>query len=178
MTRRRKAIFLDRDGTINVDTGYLSRVSDFTYLPNAKEGLRDLQSAGYRLIVITNQSGIARGFFTEEDYEGLTGWMVADLALSGIEIADVYHCPHHPAYSGECDCRKPKLGMYRWAVSDHSLDLAESWVIGDKLRDLSPCLAGLCRGILISENQDAVATGEFDIASDLLDAAMMVRRSA
>ena len=91
-----KAVFLDRDGTINVDKEYLSRIEAFEYLPGTIEGLKILQDAGYLLIIVTNQSGIARGYYREEDYLNLENWMVNDLAQKGIKISASYYCPHHP----------------------------------------------------------------------------------
>ena len=151
-----KAIFLDRDGTINVDKGYLNKIEEFEYLPGVIEGLKLLQDAGYLLIVITNQSGIARGYYTEEDFHKLNDWMIQDMMDKGVVISKVYYCPHHPSgkiekYRVNCECRKPKLGMYYQAVSDFDIDLVQSYVVGDKMRDLSICKETECKGYLISQ---------------------------
>lgn len=182
-----KAIFLDRDGTINVDKEYLSKIEDFEYLPGVIDGLKILQDVGYKLIIITNQSGIARGYYTEEDFLKLNNWMVQDLRGRGIEISKVYYCPHHPEgkiekYRIDCDCRKPKLGMYQRAIKDFDIDISESWTIGDKIRDSEICQTTDCRGYLISNLEksdiiDAVKQGEcrnIEYADDLNDAAKKI----
>ena len=147
--QKRKAAFLDRDGVINVDSGYVGRWEDFKFAPNAISLLRSLADEGYLLVVVTNQSGIARGMFTQVEYEALTARYVAALAEEGIDIAAVYHCPHHPdgrvaEYSRSCDCRKPKPGMILQAIRDHDIDPARSILIGDSERDLE---AGRAAGI-------------------------------
>lgn len=156
-----KAVFLDRDGTINVEKDYLYNIEDFEYLPDVIDGLRLFQEKGYLIIVITNQSGIARGYYTEDDYHRLDKWMKDDLAQKGIKITASYYCPHLPEavipkYAIECDCRKPKLGMYYKAVDEWNIDLDNSIAIGDKLRDLAICDHSKCRGILISEEDKEV----------------------
>ena len=138
------AVFLDRDGTINVEKNYLYKIDDFEYLDGVKEGLRILQNAGFKLIIVTNQSGIARGYYGEEDYKKLEKWMLDDLEKSGIHITASYYCPHHPDakvdnYRIDCACRKPKLGMYEKAIMEHNIELDGSVAIGDKLRDLAIC---------------------------------------
>ena len=114
MSQKNKAVFLDRDGTINIDKGYLYRISDFEFLPGAVEALRNLQEAGYLLIIITNQSGIGRGYYTEEDFAVLTDYMKGELSKSGVNISGVYYCPHLPdaeveRYRKICTCRKPGI---------------------------------------------------------------------
>lgn len=146
-----RAVFLDRDGTVNVDRGYVSSVDAFEYVSGAKDALKLLESLGYSLVVVTNQSGIARGLYTEQDFEVLTQWMRDDLAASGIQLSGVYHCPHHPDYTGVCECRKPALGMFKQAVDDLGIDLGSSWAIGDHCRDLSICEVSACRGFLLGE---------------------------
>lgn len=159
-----KAIFLDRDGTINVDKAYLSKIEGFAYLPGVIEGLRLLQEAGFILIIITNQSGIARGYYTEADFQKINEWMLRDLAEKGIEISKVYYCPHHQMaalekYRIECDCRKPKLGMYKKAIEEFDIDLSQSFAIGDKIRDSAICEKTACRGFLISSLEKSEVVG-------------------
>lgn len=179
-----KAIFLDRDGTINVEKDYLYKISDFEFLPGAVGALRILQAAGFQLIIITNQSGIARGFYTENDYHALNDWMLEELKRNDVDITAVYYCPHHPnakveKYRVNCDCRKPRLGLYEKAVADFNIDLSQSYVIGDKLRDCAICRTTACRGYLISSNEkleiiEAVQNGEYQnisYAADLMEAA-------
>lgn len=153
-----KAVFLDRDGTINVEKHYLYKKEDFEFLPGVIEALRMLQNSGYLLIIVTNQSGIARGYYTEADFQKLNDWMVNTLKSNGVYIADVYYCPHLPdapveRYRKNCDCRKPKLGMFQKAVEEHIIDLSESFAIGDKIRDCSICEHTSCRGFLIANNE-------------------------
>jgi len=143
-----KAVFLDRDGVINVDHGYVYRKEDFEFVDGIFEACRYFQNNGYLLIVVTNQSGIARGMYTEDDFQELTEWMVQRFREEGVEIAGVYHCPHHPDFGSEetknCDCRKPKPGMIRQAIDDFDLDPGRCILIGDKTSD---ALAGLAAGV-------------------------------
>ncbi len=153
-----KAIFLDRDGTINVEKHYLYKISDFEFLPNVVDALRKLQRAGYLLIIVTNQSGIGRGYYTEDDFQKLNDWMVSTLKEQGVTIADVYYCPHLPdaqvlEYRKECNCRKPKLGMYKQAILDYNIQIGQSYAIGDKIRDCAICESSPCKGFLIGGNE-------------------------
>lgn len=155
---KNKAVFLDRDGTINADKGYLYKIEDFAFLPGVPEALSMLQRAGYLLIVLSNQSGIARGYYTEQDYQKLNAWMLTELKRKGIRIAGSYYCPHHPQaaverYRKVCNCRKPETGMFEAAVRDHDLDLTACYAIGDRLRDCAICTAGGCRGFLIGGSE-------------------------
>ena len=165
-----KAVFLDRDGTINVEKNYLYRIEDFEFLPGVIDGLKRLQQAGYLLIIVTNQSGIGRGFYTEEDFQKLNSWMIDSLKQQGVFITDVYFCPHLPdatveKYRKDCNCRKPKLGMYEQAVIDHNISLSKSYAIGDKIRDCAICESTECKGFLVGENEkvktiESVKNGE------------------
>lgn len=153
-----KAIFLDRDGTINVEKNYLYKIEDFEFLPGVIEGLKLLQNAGYILVIITNQSGIGRGYYTENDFDKLNRWMLDYLASKGINIAKVYYCPHLPdakveEYKKDCDCRKPGLGLYMQAINDFNIDVNSSYVIGDKIRDCAICLKTGCKGFLVGNNE-------------------------
>ena len=141
MTETRKAVFLDRDGTINVDKDYLYKIEEFEYLPGVKDALKRFQAAGYELIIITNQSGIGRGYYTEEDFKKLCDFMTEDLKKDGIEISDIYYCPHLPEaaaieYRADCDCRKPKPGMILAAANKYNLDLENSYMVGDSFTDV------------------------------------------
>ena len=183
---KNKAIFLDRDGTINVEKDYLYKISDFEFLPGVIDALRQLQDAGYLLIIVTNQSGIARGYYTEDDYRLLNDWMLEELKNQGINTTAVYYCPHHPeakiaAYRINCGCRKPKLGMYELAVKEFNIDLSQSYAIGDKIRDCAICERG-AQGYLIHHNEkpevvEAVKNGEYErvrYAENLLAAAQKI----
>lgn len=160
-----KAVFLDRDGTINVEKHYLHRIEDFEFLPGVIEGLKLLQEDGFMLIIVTNQSGIGRGYYTEEDFHSLNRWMLDTLKAQGITITHVYYCPHLPdatveAYRKECTCRKPQVGMYMQAVQDYGISLENSFVIGDKIRDCAICKSTLCQGYLIGTNENPVVIQE------------------
>jgi D-glycero-D-manno-heptose 1,7-bisphosphate phosphatase len=142
MATGRRAVFLDRDGVLNEDRGYVSRPEDFHWLPGAILALQALQRAGWQLVVVTNQSGIARGFYGPAEYDNLTSWMRADLAAHHVKLDGVYHCPHLPdaplaAWCRQCDCRKPAPGMLRRAARDLKLDLATCVMIGDKPADIA-----------------------------------------
>lgn len=160
-----RAVFLDRDGTINVEKNYLHKIEDFEFLPGAVDALKQLQLAGYKLIIITNQSGIARGYYSEEDFRKLNTWMLSSLKNKGIEITAVYYCPHLPdakdtIYRKNCNCRKPKLGMYKKAIKDYDIDLSKSYAVGDKIRDCAICEQSECKGYLVGHNEDAVIISE------------------
>lgn len=153
-----KAVFLDRDGTINVDKDYLYRIEDFEYIDGAVEGMKALQDMGYLLVIVTNQSGIARGYYSEDDYLQLEHWLLADLKAKGVNISGAYYCPHHPKaklkeYRRDCDCRKPKTGLFYRAVSDLEIDLDDSIAIGDKPRDLAICKETKAMGILLTKQE-------------------------
>lgn len=132
------AAFLDRDGTIIRDTEYLRDPDQVELLPGAAGAIRRLNEAGWPVIVVTNQSGIARGLLTEQDYERVRMRVDKLIAAEGARIDASYHCPHHPDISGPCECRKPGVKLYRDATADHGLDPAASWFVGDRLRDVSP----------------------------------------
>ena len=166
-----KAIFLDRDGTINVEKNYLYKIEDFEFLPGVVEALKILQDEGYLLIIITNQSGIARGYYTEKDFHILNDWMVSTLKGYGICINAVYYCPHHPdasieGYRKDCECRKPKFGLFEHAIKDYEIDLSQSYAIGDKIRDCAICITTDCKGFLVANNEtkdviESVKRGEY-----------------
>lgn len=156
----KKAVFLDRDGTINKDKGYVYQIEEFEILPGVIEGLRLLQDVGYLLILVTNQSGIARGYYTEQDFQILTAWMMERFKTMGIQIAEVYYCPHLPnapipMYRKICRCRKPGTGLYERAVKEFHIDLSKSYAIGDKIRDCSICEKTDCRGFLTGTKEES-----------------------
>jgi D-glycero-D-manno-heptose 1,7-bisphosphate phosphatase len=137
----RRAAFLDRDGTIIEDATYLADPSAMRLLPGAAEAVRRLNAAGVPCVVVTNQSGIARGLVTEDQYEGTRRRLDALLASQGAELTAHYHCPHHPDISGPCECRKPGTQLYRRAAAELGLDLATSLFVGDRWRDVAPGIA-------------------------------------
>ena len=145
----RKAAFIDRDGVLNEERAFVHRIADFALLPGAVEALRLLKAAGYLLVVITNQSGIARGLYAESDYLALTDHIRARLAAAGVILDAIEYCPHLPdapveRYRVECDCRKPKPGMLRRAFRSLDIDPVDSLLVGDRLSDIE---AGRAAGI-------------------------------
>lgn len=136
-----KAIFLDRDGTINVDKGYVHRIEDLQFIENVPEAIGMMKQLGYLVIVLSNQSGVARGYFGEQEVEQLHQFMNEQLAQYGTGIDKFYYCPHHPdgivdVYRKKCACRKPANGMLLQALKEYRIDPKESWVVGDRERDL------------------------------------------
>ena len=135
----RRAAFLDRDGTIIRDTEYLRDPDQVELLPGAAQAIKRLNEAGWPVIVVTNQSGIARGLLTDQDYERVrmrVDKLIAEAA--GAKIDATFHCPHHPDFSGRCDCRKPGVKLYTDASREHDLDPRASWYVGDRIRDVAP----------------------------------------
>jgi len=147
-----KAAFLDRDGVINVDHGYVSRVEDFEFQEGIFELLEILQNMGFVLFVVTNQSGIARGYYSLEDFLNLSEYMLSELKNRGVEIKEIAYCPHHPDITGECECRKPKPGMILDLASRYGIDLKSSILIGDKQSDIDAGKnAGLGKTYLVNQ---------------------------
>jgi D-glycero-D-manno-heptose 1,7-bisphosphate phosphatase len=144
-----RAVFLDRDGVINVERAYVHQVADFAFIAGSVPALVRLRAAGWKLVVVTNQSGIARGYYSEAQYQALTAHMQQQLAQAGAPLDAVLHCPHLPdaevpAYRRACNCRKPAPGMVLQAAHALSIDLARSVLVGDKLSDIQ---AGRAAGV-------------------------------
>lgn len=131
-----KAAFFDRDGTINVEKNYLYKVEDFEFIKGIPELIKKYNDEGYVVIVVTNQAGIARGYYTEEDMNILHRYINEQLAKIGAHIDAFYFCPHHPDITGECNCRKPKTGMLEKAINDWNIDVTKSILYGDKPWDI------------------------------------------
>lgn len=129
-----KAFFLDRDGVINIDTGYVYKIEDFIFENSIFDALNFIQENGFDIFIITNQSGISRGFFTESDFLKLTNWMLAEFDKNGIKIKAVEFCPHLP--NDNCSCRKPNTGLVEKLISKFNIDLNNSWIVGDKYSDI------------------------------------------
>lgn len=149
-----KAIFIDRDGTLNPDPGYISNPDDFNLFDGVAEALARLQKAGYLLILITNQSGIARGLISLQQLDQIHAKLQGQLSSAGARLDAIYHCPHHPDYppvNGEtnCNCRKPKPGMILQALKDHHIDPVKSYMIGDRSSDIKIALKTGVTPILI-----------------------------
>lgn len=179
----RPAVFLDRDGTLIKDAHYIASPDLVELLPGAAEAIHRLNDAQWKVIVVTNQSGIARGYFTVADYERVQAHTAALLVRKGAHIDGSFVCPHHPDFTGPCECRKPGTLLFREAAASYDLDLARSWYIGDKLRDVLPALALGGRGILVPGMETpaadiARARLELEVASSLDEAVERVVESA
>lgn len=160
MRNMNKAVFLDRDGTLNIEKNYIHRIEDFDFIPGIIDGLKILQHEGYLLIIITNQSGIGRGYYKKEDFMKLNDWMLRELSNQGVLITKIYYCPHLPdarikEYRKICNCRKPALGLYEQAIKEFDIDISKSYAIGDKIRDCTICEKSKCKGFLIGRNENA-----------------------
>lgn len=144
-----KALFLDRDGVINIDHGYVHRIEDFEFLDGIFELCQVAQEKGLKIIIVTNQAGIARGFYTEHDFAVLSKYMLAAFDKKGIKITDIFFCPYHPEhgighYKKDAECRKPNPGMILQAAAAYDIDLSTSFLLGDKMSDIE---AGLAAGV-------------------------------
>lgn len=132
----KKALFLDRDGVINKEKNYLYKIDEFEFIDGVFKACRYFQDMDYLLIIITNQAGIARGIYSEKDFQILTNWMLSEFKKRGITISRVYFCPHHPEFSRKCDCRKPSPKMLLDAQKKFNIDLSKSILVGDKNSDI------------------------------------------
>lgn len=168
------AVFLDRDGVINVDHGYVHDEHDFEFIDGVFEATKKLQAMGYMLVLVTNQSGIARGKFSEDRFLSLTQWMDWNFVDNGVEFDGIYYCPHHAEhglgkYKEDCDCRKPKPGMFISARDFLKIDMANSVMVGDKAEDLmAAAAAGVGTKILVRTGKPVTEQGEA-LADAVLD---------
>ena len=143
-----KTIFLDRDGVINKEIEYLYKIKDFQFIDGIFKSCIHFQRLGYEIIIVTNQSGISRGYYSEEDYQKITQWMINKFNKNTIKILDIFHCPHDP--NSNCNCRKPKPGMLLKAKKLYNIDMNNSWLIGDKEIDIIAAnSAGIINTILV-----------------------------
>ena len=131
---KNKAVFIDRDGTINVDVHYLDNPDDFKMYPEVGEGVKKLKDNGFKIIVITNQSGLARGYFTENDLADIHAKMKREIQKYDVILDGIYYCPHHP--DDNCNCRKPNIGLFEKAIKEHDIDVKKSYMLGDKILDI------------------------------------------
>jgi len=144
----RKVIFLDRDGVINHEVGYLHKIPDFKFIDEDFSSYVYLKQIGFSFIIVTNQSGIARGIYSEKDYHLLNNWMIDEFKKNDIPILDSYFCPHGP--KDNCECRKPRTGMFVDAIEKHSVDMNNSWMIGDKESDITAAMnSGIHNTIIV-----------------------------
>jgi D-glycero-D-manno-heptose 1,7-bisphosphate phosphatase len=183
MSHRQPALFLDRDGVINVDHGYVSQPEHFQFIPGIFELVRIANEHSFRVVVATNQAGIARGYYSSETFSQLTDWMLQRFIENGALIDSVYHCPHHPTeglgfYRLDCQCRKPQPGLLLQAMAELTIAAPESIIIGDKPSDLE---AGQSAGVghlfllnhgKLSDVRPALPEGAHEIAT-LLDPALV-----
>jgi len=164
----KRVLFLDRDGVINEEKNYLYKKEDFVFIDGIFELVKHYKSIGYDVFVVTNQSGIARKYYTENDFNLLTHWMKEEFLKKEIIIDDVYFCPHHPDINGECSCRKPHPGMLLKAAEVYDIDLKNSIMIGDKERDIEAGLnAGLKETYLFDANKTTKVSKATKIVSKL-----------
>ena len=166
-----KAIFLDRDGTINIDYGYVHEIDKLIFIDSAIDGMKLLTDLGYLLIIITNQSGIGRGYFDYQEYNKFNDFMLKELKKNNIHISKVYMCPHID--SDNCNCRKPKLELFYKAIKEFDIDIEKSYAIGDKTRDLAICDKENITGILLTEDNN---NNNYICKKNLLEAAKYIKR--
>ena len=171
-----KALFLDRDGVVNHDKGHVHRVADFEFIPGIFELCKRAQALDYQIIIVTNQGGIARGMYTEDDFHHLMDWVKAEFTKHQITINDVLYCPHHPDHGDKisCTCRKPEPGMLRHAIAQHNLDSKRCIMIGDHETDMMAAqAAGISKRFLLSVNTsdmpETYATNTFTRLTDIIN---------
>ena len=143
------AVFLDRDGTVNVEKNFIDDPKDFKLYEGVSGAIKCLNKKGIRVILVTNQSGVARGYFTEERVNEINEYLKELLGNNGASLDGIYYCPHHPEFDKTCDCRKPKPGLLKRAADDLQIDLQSSYIIGDKLLDLELASSIGAKGLLV-----------------------------
>lgn len=161
-----KVLFLDRDGIINIDKGYVYKVEDFVFIKSFLKGIHRFIEKGFSLIIITNQSGIGRGYYSKKDYETLTAFYLNELMNKGIDILDVYFCPHTD--EDKCSCRKPNDGLIQAAINDYNIDVNKSILVGDKLSDvLAGEKANISKCFLINTGEEINRVNKYKSFRDL-----------
>lgn len=170
MPGKNRAVFLDRDGTINIEKDYLHRIEEFEFIPRAPEAIRLLKDAGFLVIVVSNQSGVGRGYFDEQAVKDLHHHIQSELACYGTSIDAFYFCPHHPekglgSYKVTCGCRKGSPGMFLQAAREHDIDLQRSFMVGDKLADIEAGERAGCKSILVLTGYGELTALNPEIAS-------------
>ena len=170
---QKKIIYLDRDGVINEDFGYVSKIENFKFVNGVFEACKEFLALGYEIIVVTNQSGIGRNYYSEDEFLELTKYMKNEFKKKDIDILNVYYCPHNP--DDNCSCRKPKTGMILQSLNDFEINLNNSWLIGDKMSDIKKKKNGnIPNRILINEN--IVDSKDFLLAKSLLDSVKYIKK--
>lgn len=172
-----KAVFLDRDGTININKPeYLHKINDFKFAPQVIPALQKLSKTDYKIIILTNQSGISRGYFEEKDLKKLHHWLIKKLKCKDVRVDKIYYCPHQP--KDNCSCRKPKIGMLQQAVNDFGISLAKSWIIGDDEKDIIMARETNVKSIKISKRMNKKLKLQPNFyAKNLLEAVEIIRKN-
>lgn len=161
---KKKAIFLDRDGVLNEEIGdYIKSLSEFKILPDVAEALKLFQDEGYILVVVTNQGGIAKKLYAVEELDKMHAHLNSELKKAGVILSKIYYCPHHPDFSDPCECRKPGSGMLLQAIEEFDIDANQSFIIGDKERDIEAGENIGVKGILIDSNQSLLSIVDYII---------------
>jgi D-glycero-D-manno-heptose 1,7-bisphosphate phosphatase len=178
MPRGSGAVFVDRDGTLTEERFYMSDPDQVVLLPGTATALLDLREAGFKLVVVTNQSGIARGLYSEDEYHAVAKRLDDLLVEAGSPVDVTMYCPHHPDFGPACECRKPATGMYRQAAAELGIDLADSYYVGDKAADVAPAreLGGV--GVLVrtgyGEEEAARVPAGTAVVEGLVEAARLI----
>jgi D-glycero-D-manno-heptose 1,7-bisphosphate phosphatase len=180
----KRAVFLDRDGTVNVEKDYLYRIEDFEFIPGVPEAIAALKKAGFLVVVVTNQSGVARGYYGLDAVDCLHEHIQAELARYDTQIDAFYVCPHHPTegfgeYQVECDCRKGAPGMLLQAAAENDLDLSRSFIVGDKLADVLAGERAGCTPVMVltgygARDAQLMDKGRAQVCADLADAVKFI----
>ena len=178
MERASGAVFVDRDGTLTEERFYMSDPDQVVLLPGAATALSDLREAGFKLVIVTNQSGIARGLYSEDEYHAVAKRLDDLLVEAGSPVDVTMYCPHHPDFGPACECRKPATGMHRQAAAELGIDLADSYYVGDKVADVTPAheLGGV--GVLVrtgyGEEEAVRVPAGTAVVKDLVEAARLI----
>lgn len=173
------AVFLDRDGTINVEKNYLYQVQDWEWISGAREAIKLLRDCGFLVVVITNQSGIARGYYTSDDVSALHRHVDEELLKIGAGVDAYYWCSHHPDFGSNCNCRKPSPGMILQAVKDLNINVATSWMVGDKAIDIQAGLAAGVKSLLVQTGYGVIdmkkVGSDVPVFNSLIEAALHIK---
>ncbi|HTY12660.1 MAG TPA: D-glycero-beta-D-manno-heptose 1,7-bisphosphate 7-phosphatase [Candidatus Omnitrophota bacterium] len=180
-----RAVFLDKDGTINEDPGYVSHYRDVKILPHSAEAIKLLNEAGYKVIVITNQAGVARGYFGEDMLQAINKTMQKHLLSKGAYIDDIYYCPHHKEhghypYRRECECRKPGTALFKKAAKRHDIDLSRSFMVGDHSGDIEGGNKAGAKTVLVLTGHEKISDMKVKpdhVADNLLEAAKWILKN-
>lgn len=170
--KKTKVIFLDRDGVINHDYGYVGKIENFEFIDGVFSTCKYFINLGYKIIIITNQSGIGRGYYSENDFSVLTSWMIKEFNKNDIDILKVYHCPHIP--SDNCDCRKPNPLMITQAVEEFDIDLNNSWLIGDNISDIDTAINSKIKNYILIDSQKNNQK-DYTIVDNLIDTINIIK---